>query len=85
MNATALANFVVENSDNVVDAWSRLGELTMPTTVACGNLDATHIVRRSEVVGSRIQGADYVSLEGVAHLPYLENPSAIGSLLRGYL
>jgi pimeloyl-ACP methyl ester carboxylesterase len=82
MNATALANFVPENSDHAVDAWSRLGELSMPTTVACGTLDATHIVRRSEVVGKRIPGAKYVSLEGVAHLPYLENPSAVGALIR---
>jgi len=82
MNATALANFVPENSDHAVDAWSRLGELSMPTTVACGTLDATHIVRRSEVVGKIIPGAKYVSLEGVAHLPYLENPSAVGALIR---
>ncbi|HVA53924.1 MAG TPA: alpha/beta hydrolase [Acidimicrobiales bacterium] len=82
MNATALANFVAENADNPVDAWSRLGELLIPTTVACGNLDATHIIRRSEVVGARIRGANCVFLEGVAHLPYLENPSPIGALIR---
>jgi pimeloyl-ACP methyl ester carboxylesterase len=82
MNATALANFVAENSDNAFDAWSRLGELSMPTTVVCGNLDATHIVRRSEVVGTRIRGANHVSLEGVAHLPYLEKPALIGALIR---
>ncbi len=82
MNRTALTNFVPENSDHAVDAWSRLQELSMPTTVACGTLDATHIVRRSEVVAARIRGANYVALEGVAHLPYLENPSAVGALIR---
>jgi pimeloyl-ACP methyl ester carboxylesterase len=81
MNATALTNFVPENSDRAVDAWSRLGELSMPTTVACGSFDAMHVIRRSESVAGRIRGARLVSLEGVAHLPYLENPSDVGALI----
>jgi pimeloyl-ACP methyl ester carboxylesterase len=71
-----------ENTDDSVDGWSRLGELSIPTAVACGSFDATDVIRRSEVVGSRIPGAKYVSLEGMAHLPYLENPSAIATLIR---
>jgi pimeloyl-ACP methyl ester carboxylesterase len=82
MNLTALNNFVPENSNPAVDAWSRLEELTMPTTIACGSLDAKHILRRSETVATRIRGAKYVALEGVAHLPYLENPTAVGALVR---
>jgi pimeloyl-ACP methyl ester carboxylesterase len=81
MNATALTNFVPENSDRAVDAWSRLGELSMPTTVACGSFDAMHVIRRSESVAGLIRGAKLVSLEGVAHLPYLENPSDVGALI----
>jgi pimeloyl-ACP methyl ester carboxylesterase len=82
MNAAALVNYVPENSDRAVDAWSRLGELSMPATVACGAFDAMHVIRRSEVVGRLITGATYVSLEGVAHLPYLEEPSEVGALIR---
>jgi pimeloyl-ACP methyl ester carboxylesterase len=85
MNATALANFVAEDSNHAVDAWSRLGDLLVPTTVACGTFDATHIIRRSEIVGTRIKGARHVSLEGVAHLPYLEDPSAVAALVRDSL
>jgi pimeloyl-ACP methyl ester carboxylesterase len=85
MNATALANFVAEDSDQAVDAWSRMGEISMPTLVACGTLDAMHIVRRSEVIGRRIEGAKYVRLQGVAHLPYLEDPAATGFLVRDFI
>lgn len=82
MNKVALINNVLENSDSAVDAWSRLGELTMPATVACGAFDAMHVIRRSEAVAGLIPRAKYVSLEGVAHLPYLENPSQSGVLIR---
>jgi pimeloyl-ACP methyl ester carboxylesterase len=82
MNATALTNFVPENSDHAIDAWSHLGELSVSATVACGTLDAMHVIRRSEVVGGLIRSAKFVSLEGVAHLPYLENPSEVGALIR---
>ncbi len=82
MNKVALINNVPEGSDSDVDAWSRLGELAMPATVACGEFDALHVIRRSEVVAGLIPGATYVSLDGVAHLPYLENPSQSGALIR---
>jgi pimeloyl-ACP methyl ester carboxylesterase len=82
MNRVALVNKVHEDPDSAVDAWSRLGELAMPATVACGSFDAMHLIRRREVVAELIRGATYVSLEGVAHLPYLENPSQIAALIR---
>ena len=82
MNKVALVNNVPESSDSAVDAWSRLGEISMPATVACGDFDALHLIRRSEVVAGLIPGGTYVSLEGVAHLPYMENPSQIGALIR---
>jgi pimeloyl-ACP methyl ester carboxylesterase len=82
MNKVALVNNVPENSDPSVDAWSRLGELSMPALIACGTLDAMHLIRRSEVIAGLIPDATYVSLEGVAHLPYLESPSQIGALIR---
>jgi len=85
MNATALTNFVPEYSDHPVDTWSRLGELSVPATVACGTLDAMHVIRRSEVVGGLIRNATFVSLEGVAHLPYLENPSEVGALIHNVI
>jgi pimeloyl-ACP methyl ester carboxylesterase len=82
MNKVALVNNVPESSDSDVDTWSRLGELSIPAIVACGEFDALHVIRRSEVVAGLIPGATYFSLEGVAHLPYLENPSQSGAIIR---
>jgi len=81
MNTTALANFVAESSERVPDMWARLAELKMPTTVACGSLDARHIILRSQVLSTRIPNAKYVALEGMAHLPYLEDPLVVASLI----
>jgi len=82
MNKVALINNVLESSESDVDTWSCLGELAMPAVVACGEFDALHVIRRSEVVAGLIPGATYVSLDGVAHLPYMENPSQSGALIR---
>jgi pimeloyl-ACP methyl ester carboxylesterase len=83
MNRIALANEVSENSNHMNDAWSRLSEIVVPTTVACGTLDAKHIVLRSEELGHRIPAAKYFVLDGTAHLPYLENPLAVAELVIG--
>lgn len=85
MNAIALSNFIPESVDQAAGAWSRLGELSMPVSVSCGKLDATHIIRRNQVIAARIPGARYTALDGVAHLPYLENSSAISSLILEFL
>jgi len=85
MNARALANFVPESSGRVLDTWARSTELTMPTTVACGTLDARHIIVRSQVLSTRIPHSKYVALEGMAHLPYLEDPLVIAALISGAL
>jgi pimeloyl-ACP methyl ester carboxylesterase len=85
MNATALANYVAESSGHVPDSWARLAELKMPTTVACGSLDARHIIRRSQALSTRIPRAKFVGLEGMAHLPYLEDPWVIAALIGGAL
>ncbi len=85
MNATALANLVPEFANHPVDAWSRLGELSVPTTVACGALDPLHVIRRSEVIAGLIRNAQYVALEGVAHFPYMEDPATVGALIRSVM
>ncbi|MHB1210406.1 MAG: alpha/beta fold hydrolase [Acidimicrobiales bacterium] len=83
MNRIALANGVSESSDDVIDAWSRLKEVGVPTTVACGAFDANHILVRSEELGQRIPMARYLVLDGMAHLPYLEDPFAVAELIIG--
>ena len=83
MNRIALANGISENSDQLVNAWSRLTEVAVPTTVACGALDANHILLRSEELCKRIPGSKCLVLDGMAHLPYLEDPLAVAELVIG--
>jgi pimeloyl-ACP methyl ester carboxylesterase len=54
------------------DAWSRLGEVAVPTLVMVGALDAEEIVAIAPQVADRIPGAELQQLDGVAHVPHLE-------------
>ena len=83
MNRIALANAISENPDQSINAWNRLAEVAVPTTVACGALDANHILLRSEELCKRIPVAKYLVLNGMAHLPYLEDPSAVAETVIG--
>lgn len=83
MNRIALANAVSENSDQMVSAWSRLSEVGVSATVACGAFDATHMLVRSEELSTRIPRAKYLVLDRMAHLPYLEEPLAVAELIIG--
>lgn len=83
MNRIALANGISENSDQMINTWNRLTEVVVPTTVACGALDANHILLRSEELCKRIPVAKYLVLNGMAHLPYLEDPLAVAELVIG--
>ncbi len=83
MNRIALANGISESSDHTIDAWSCLTEVGVPTTIAYGVLDANHIIVRSEELGQRIPGARCLLLDGMAHLPYLEDPTVVAELIIG--
>jgi pimeloyl-ACP methyl ester carboxylesterase len=68
-----------------VDAWTRLGELTIPVLCAWGDLDLPcdlpFLVETARRVG---QGPGRV-LPGVAHLPGLERPELVAALIREVL
>lgn len=81
MNRIALTNGISESSNHVIDTWSLLTEVGVPTTVACGAFDANHILLRSEELCERIPSANYIVLDGMAHLPYLEDPLAVAELV----
>ncbi len=49
-----------------------------PATVACGDLDVRFLAERSREVADRLPKGRQQILPGVARLPQLENPAAIG-------
>jgi pimeloyl-ACP methyl ester carboxylesterase len=69
------------NGASDVAAWSRLAEVTVPVTVACGDLDVAYLVSRSRELATRLPKATYHELAGTAHLPYLDQPGVVADLI----
>ena len=82
MGAIALANEDDEFAGSPVDdAWSRLGEITVPVTVACGDRDIPDILDAARTLAERLPRARFEILADRAHLPYLEDPGAVAALV----
>ncbi len=82
MNGIVLKNSTPEDAGkSSVDSWSRLSDVRVPITVACGDLDIPFLVERCEELVRRLPKANYRPLEGVAHLSELEQPSMVVALL----
>ena len=82
MNAVILRNGVPEDAGaSGVDAWNRLEEVSVPGTVACGGLDVPFLIDRSRQLAGRLSRARYHDLPGMAHQPYLEQPTTIAHLV----
>jgi pimeloyl-ACP methyl ester carboxylesterase len=83
MNAVIIANDVPEDAGaSGVSAWDRLGEIGVPVTVACGDLDVPFLFTRSQELARRLPHARYQTLPGRAHQPYLEDPAQVAQLIR---
>jgi len=65
------------------DYYGRLGEISLPTTVLCGDLDRTCPRWHSERLGSSLPNASYVSVAGAGHMIPYEAPAAILAALGG--
>ena len=72
MNAHALRAENPGSMAAIAPAWPRLGEITVPTLIMVGRLDAEDIVAINEPAADMIPNARLVWLDGVAHLPQLE-------------
>jgi pimeloyl-ACP methyl ester carboxylesterase len=83
MNAVIIANNVPETDGAAdVDAWHRLAEITVPVTVACGDLDVPFVVDLCRLLAGRLPAARHQVLAGMAHQPYLESATAVAELIR---
>jgi pimeloyl-ACP methyl ester carboxylesterase len=82
MNRVILGHGPVDHDGaSGIDAWSRLGEIRAPAVVICGDLDLPCILGECGVVADRLPNAGSVSLNGVAHLPYLECPARVADAI----
>jgi pimeloyl-ACP methyl ester carboxylesterase len=83
MNRIVIAN-EEEGADGAsgLDAASRLGEITVPAVVACGELDIAFKLERSAELARALPNGTHRTLPGRAHLPYLEAPDEVADLVR---
>ena len=72
MNGRALRSESRGKEAEVPPAWPRLGEITAPTLVMIGRLDAEYIQAINQPLIKIIPNARLVWLDDVAHLPHLE-------------
>src|ERR1700761_2367735 len=83
MNAIIIGNDVPQTEGaSEADAWHRLAEITIPVTVACGDLDVPFIADRSRLLAGRLPAARHHVPAGMAHQPYLESARAVARLIR---
>jgi len=64
-----------------LDAASRVHEIAIPAIVACGELDVSMKARRCAELVDALPNATYRSLPGRAHLPNLEAPDEVATLI----
>ena len=56
--------------------WDRLGNITAPTTIACGEITDTITPQYATEIASRIPGATMLSMTGLGHFGPIEDPDA---------
>ena len=85
MNAIALraeAQSPAGAGNSKIDAWSRLAEISVPVTVAWGELDVEVLNERCRELIERLPTASGGELPHLAHLPDLEDPDLVADLIR---
>jgi len=64
------------------DSIELLATITVPTTVACGELDVPCFHEMSDVLANRIANAHKVTIPDVGHMVNMEAPERVNALLR---
>lgn len=83
MNAVALAAEWPEGAEpEEPPTWDRLGEITVPATVAWGELDLPWFADQCRALAERLGNVrGTTEIPGVAHLPGLEDPEGVAELI----
>ncbi|MGW4096268.1 alpha/beta fold hydrolase [Mycobacterium sp. NPDC004974] len=67
------------------DQRALLSQVRTPVLVVAGAEDATFPLSETKAMADSIPGAEFVVLDGVAHLAALENPALANTLIRDFL
>jgi pimeloyl-ACP methyl ester carboxylesterase len=85
MNGMALRAPPSGTNRDAVPAFQRLGEIAVPTLVIQGDLDFPHIQERSRYIAATMPNASYRDIAGAAHVPSVERPAEITSLISEFV
>ena len=85
MNGIALNMPDLDQEIEPPSAYEHVSLLSLPTLVILGGLDFPHVKECCRDLANTIPGAQLKDIPGTAHLPNLEQPNAINSLLRDFL
>jgi pimeloyl-ACP methyl ester carboxylesterase len=66
-------------------ALNQLGQIRSLVQVIVGDLDDPEILRVAEFVAAEIQGTKIATIEGVAHLPNMEEPGRFNQIVIEFL
>jgi pimeloyl-ACP methyl ester carboxylesterase len=83
MNRRILRNAVPEEAGaSDVEAWSRLPDLAVPTTLVWGDRDVPMEIDMARAIAARVPGARTHVIHGAAHLPSLEQPAELAAVIQ---
>ncbi|HEY8574830.1 MAG TPA: alpha/beta hydrolase [Devosia sp.] len=85
MNAIALGKPELTMGEQPQPAWPRVGEVGAPTLLLVGDEDFTALIERHETLSEEMPNAFAAVLEGVAHIPSIEKPELVNSMLIEFL
>jgi pimeloyl-ACP methyl ester carboxylesterase len=64
--------------------WDRLGNITAPTTVACGAVTDTITPQYAAQIAARIPGATLLAMDGLGHFGPIEDPDTTAAAILGF-
>lgn len=85
MNGLALAKPALGQEEGSPDAWSRMESLGAPTLLMVGDEDFSALIDRHETLSETMPNAFAAVIEGTAHIPSIERPDLVNSLLLQFL
>ncbi len=85
MNAIALGKPELTLEEQRPAAWPRVAEVGAPTLLLVGDEDFTALIDRHEHLSEEMPNAFAAVLEGVAHIPSIERPELVNSMLLEFL
>jgi pimeloyl-ACP methyl ester carboxylesterase len=85
MNALALNKPPLTLEEERPSAWRRVAEVGAPTLLLVGDEDFTALIERHDYLSEEMPNAFAAVLEGVAHIPSIERPDLVNSMLLEFL